>query len=205
MAEGKGGYTPHLLTTVAGCPEALEVRRGRTRERTYMGLIDRIFGKRRLRSLVERVALMRGEALLPELERAVIETARILKPGAVGRRLRPFYPQLVLFFARQRADGQARLASSHWISGGGRNVGMDVLEAQAVAQNLLVRVLARRPPFRRPLSEMVEALDALIDARRNADGDPDGYGLGTLHEIQRDIAELALAESVARSADQVGG
>jgi len=170
-----------------------------------MGLIDRIFGKRRLRSLVERVALLRGEALLPELERAVIETARILKPGAVGRRLRPFYPQLVLIFARQRADGQARLASSHWTSGGGRNVGMDVLEAQAVAQNLLVRVLARRPPFRRPLSEMVEALDALIDARRNADGDPDGYGLGTLHEIQRDIAELALAESVARSADQVGG
>ncbi|WP_372706271.1 hypothetical protein [Brevundimonas sp.] len=170
-----------------------------------MGWIDRIFEKRRLRSLVETVALQTGEALSPALETAVIETAGILKPGALGRRLRPFYPRLVLIFARQRADGEARLASSHWSSGGGCNVGRDVLEAKAIAQGLLVRLLARRPASKRPFSEMVEALDTLIDARRNSDGDPDGYGLGTLHEIQRDMAELALAESVARSADQVGG
>jgi len=33
----------------------------------------------------------------------------------------------------------------------------------------------------------------------NGAGDADGYGLGTLREIQRDIALLALAESVARN------
>jgi len=170
-----------------------------------MGWIDRMFEKQRLRSLVETLVRLRGEALSPALERAVIETARHVKPGVLGRRLRPFYPELVLILARQRADGEARLVSSHMSSGGGRNVGMDVLEAQSIAQGLLVKELARRPASRRPLSDMVEALETLIDARRTGDGDPDGYGLGTLREIQRDIAGLALAEAVARSSDQVGG
>ena len=76
---------------------------------------------------------------------------------------------------------------------------MDVLEARARAQALLVSVAARRPAPRRPLSDIVEALEGLISAQRNGAGDADGYGLGTLREIQRDIAQLALAESVARN------
>jgi hypothetical protein len=164
-----------------------------------MGWFDRIFEKQRLRSLVKTVSVLRGEALPPALENAVIETARALKPDALGPGLRSSYPALVLVFARQLADANARLASSHWSSGGGRNVGMDVLEARARAQALLVSVAARRPAPRRPLSDIVEALEGLISAQRNGAGDADGYGLGTLREIQRDIAQLALAESVARN------
>jgi len=164
-----------------------------------MGWIDRMIETRRLRSLVKAVAGLKGEALSPALESAVVETARGLKPGALGSRLRASYPALVLVFARQLADANNRLASSHWSSGGGRNVGMDVLEARARAQALVVAVAARRPAPRRPLSDIVEALDGLIAAQRSAAGDPDGYGLGTLREIQRDIAQLALAESAARN------
>lgn len=164
-----------------------------------MGWIDRIFEKRRLRALVGRVAVLKGGALSPALENAVIETARNLNADALGPRLRASYPALVLVFARQLADANSRLASSHWSSGGGRNVGMDVLEARSRAQTLVVAVAARRPAPRRPLSEIVEALDGLIAARRSAAGDDDGYGLGTLREIQRDIAQLALAESAARN------
>lgn len=170
-----------------------------TIEGGHLGWIDRIFEVRRLRSLVRAVTRLKSEALSPELERAVVETGRSLKPKALGPRLRSFYPQLVLIFARQRADANARLASSHWSSGGGRNVGMDVLEAHARAQGLLVSVLARRPAPRRPLSAFVDALEAMIASQRNAAGDLDGYGLGTLREIQRDVARLALVESVARN------
>lgn len=164
-----------------------------------MGWIGRMFETRRLRSTVKAVAALRGEALSPALENAVVETARVLKPQTLGRGLRASYPALVLVFARQLADANTRLASSHWSSGGGRNVGMDVLEARARAQALLIAVAARRPAPRRPLSEFAEALDGLVAAQRNAAGDSDGYGLGTLREIQRDIAQLALAESVARN------
>ena len=168
-------------------------------ERGTMGWIDRMFETRRLRSLVKTVAGLRGEALTPALESAVLETARGLKPDALGPRLRASYPALVLVFARQLADANARLASSYWSSGGGRNVGMDVLEARARAQALLITVAARRPAPRRPLSEFAEALDGMVAAQRNAAGDPDGYGLGTLREIQSDIARLALAETLARN------
>lgn len=164
-----------------------------------MGWFDRIFEKRRLKSLIKTVSALRGEALSPALENAVIETARALKPDALGPGLRSSRAALVLAFARQLADANARLASSHWSSGGGRNVGMDVLEARARALALLLAVAARRPAPRRPLSEFGEALDGLIVAQRNGAGDADGYGLGTLREIQRDIAQLALAESVARN------
>lgn len=164
-----------------------------------MGWLEQIFEKRRLRSLVRTVAVLKGEALSPALESAVLETARALKPDALGPGLRSSYPALVLVFARQLADANTRLTSSYWSSGGGRNVGMDVLQARARAQALLVAVGTRRPAPRRPLSEIVEALDGLIAAQRNGAGDVDGYGLGTLREIQRDIAELALAESAARN------
>ena len=138
-----------------------------------------------------------GELTLPVLARLAHNSA--LKPEALGPGLRSSYPALVLVLARQLADANARLASSHWSSGGGRNVGMDVLEARGRALGVLVAVGARRPAPRRPLSEIAEALEGLIAAQRNGAGDADGYGLGTLREIQRDIALLALAESVARN------
>ena len=118
-----------------------------------MGWIDRMFEKRRLRSVVETVARLRGEALSPALESAVVDTARALKPAALGPGLRTSCPALVLVFVRQLAVANTRLASSRWSSGGGRNVGMDVLEARGRAQALLVAVAARRPAPRRPFSE----------------------------------------------------
>src|SRR5690606_272066 len=121
---------------------------------------------------------------------AVEETARLLTPSTLGPGLRPLHPQLMLIFARQRADANARLASDHWRSGGGRNVGMDVLAAEGRARAVLLDVAARRPPSRRPLAEVLERRDALIEAQRAGPGDADGYGVATLHEIRRELAEL---------------
>jgi len=144
----------------------------------------------RLRALLREAALANGGALSPGLASAVEETARVLPPPLLGPRLRSLHPRLVLVFARQRADANARLASDHWSSGGGRNVGRDVLAAEGRARAVLVDVASRRPPYRRPLTEVLERLDALIEAQRAGPGDEDGYGLATLHEIRRELAAI---------------
>ncbi len=159
-----------------------------------MGWIGRTLEARRLSWLLAEVAVIKGKPLTAALEIAVVKTARALPLTALERRLRPLYPRLVLVFARQLEDANMRLSSSHWFSGGGRNVGMDVLEARARALELLLKASADRPRLRRPLSDTVDALDTLIVARRKGAGDPDGYGLATLHQIRRDLAELALSE-----------
>lgn len=144
----------------------------------------------RLRGLLRAAARANGAPLSPDLARAVEATAPALTPERLGPRLRPLRPQLVLAFARQRADADRRLASDHWRSGSGHNVGLDVRAAEARARALLLEVAARRPPSRRPLRETLERLDALIETQRAGPGDVVGYGLATLHELRRDLAEL---------------
>ncbi len=144
--------------------------------------------------LVRRLsALMDGPP--PEgLRAAIIETGETLTPRALGPRLRPYRDELILIFARQLADANRRLSSSHWASGSGRNVGHDVLRARHGALETLRRVAALRPPPRDPLGALLIALENLMTAHRQAPGDDDGYGIATLGEIRRDVERLIAAD-----------
>jgi len=93
-------------------------------------------------------------------------------------------------FARQSADAAEKMASSYWTSDRGVNVGHDVFRAHQTALNTFLKVIDKRPQSRSALLDAVTAIDALIPAWRNAPGDADGYGIGTLHEIRRDLAAL---------------
>ena len=143
--------------------------------------------------LVRRVlGLMAGPA--PEgLRSAIVATAAALSPGDLGPRFRPYRDELILIFARQLADANMRLSSSHWTSGSGRNVGHDVLRARQGALETLRRVAALKPPPRDPLGALLGALEDLMTAHRQAPGDDDGYGIATLGEIHRDLTRLIAA------------
>jgi hypothetical protein len=125
------------------------------------------------------------------LRAAIVETAAALTPKVLGPRFRPWRDELILIFARQLADATMRLSSSHWSSGGGRNVGMDVLQARGRALAALTALAGRRP--RDPLAALLAALDELMAAQRAAPGDDDGYGVATLGEIRRDVERLIAA------------
>ena len=164
-----------------------------------MGWLNQWTERRRFRAVLATIVRIRGSALPEGLERAVAATVTALPPKALGRPKDETYAAIILTFARQTADANMRLASSHWSSGGGRNVGMDVRQAEGRARALILKVMARRPASRRTLAEVVNGLDEMIVAQRADALDADGYGLGTLHEIRRDLAELAIAESAARN------
>lgn len=142
--------------------------------------------------LVRRIAGLVPAPLSPELRAAVVETGAGLTAKVLGPRFRPYRDELVLIFARQLADATRRLSSSHWSSGGGRNVGMDVYFAQGRALAALKALAARRP--RDPLNALLKVLDDLMTAQRAAPGDDDGYGIATLGEIRRDVERLIAAD-----------
>ncbi len=164
-----------------------------------MGWIGQLIERRRQGLLLKEIAALRSEPLPSGLESAIIETSRVIPPKTLPGLKRSLYAPVVLIFARQLADANARLGSNYWSSGGGRNVGIHILQAQGRARVVLVDVMNRRPTVRRPLVETVGALDRLIDAQRADAADEDGYGLGTLHELRRDLAELALREGGSRN------
>ena len=142
--------------------------------------------------LVRRVTGLVPTPLSPELRAAVVQTGAGLTAKVLGPRFRPYRDELVLIFARQLADANRRLSSSHWSSGGGRNVGMDVYFAHGRALTALKALAARRP--RDPLNALLKVLDDLMDAQRAAAGDDDGYGIATLGEIRRDVERLIAAD-----------
>ncbi len=142
--------------------------------------------------LVRRVTGLVPAPLSPELRAAVVQTGAGLTAKVLGPRFRPYRDELVLIFARQLADATRRLSSSHWSSGGGRNVGMDVYFAHGRALTALKALAARRP--RDPLNALLKVLDDLMDAQRAAAGDDDGYGIATLGEIRRDVERLIAAD-----------
>lgn len=141
--------------------------------------------------LVRRVSTLHDGPQPPGLRAAILETAAGLTPKALGPRFRPYRDELILIFARQLADATMRLSSSHWSSGGGRNVGMDVLQARGRALSALKALAVQRP--RDPLGALLNVLDDLMAAQRAAPGDDDGYGIATLGEIHRDVARLIAA------------
>lgn len=150
-----------------------------------------IFGRWSQDRLVRRVSALLAGPPPPGLRAAIIETGAALTPKALGPRFRPWREELVLIFARQLADAAMRLSSSHWSSGGGRNVGMDVLQARGRALAALKTLAAQRP--RDPLDSLLKALDELMIAQRASAGDDDGYGIATLGEIRRDVERLIAA------------
>lgn len=158
-----------------------------------MNLFHRLF--RPGRSITDRVADLMDEAPSAALVEAIGPAADALPDALLGKDLKGLRPQLVLVFARQAADGASRLASGYWTSDRGRNVGHDVLQAQAAALAVFRQVLGAGPGVHDPLLVAVDALDQLIDRHRGQPGDEDGYGLGTLHEIRRDLARLAHGEA----------
>ena len=105
-----------------------------------------------------------------------------------GPDLEPFRPQIIAIFAKQRGDAEQRMASSHFQSGGGRNIGLDVLEAYNAALGCLRTCLSGQQEPN--LEDLISALDDLIDARRPSSRDKDGYGLATLGEIRRDLTRI---------------
>ena len=146
----------------------------------------------RERGLVRRITGLVPAPLSPDLRTAIIETGASLTTKVLGPRFRAYRDELVLIFARQLADATRRLSSSHWSSGGGRNVGMDVYGAHGRALAALKALAAQRPQD--PLGALLGALDDLMAAQRAAPGDDDGYGIATLGEIRRDVERLIAAD-----------
>ena len=146
----------------------------------------------RERGLVRRITGLVPAPLSPDLRTAIIETGASLTTKVLGPRFRDYRDELVLIFARQLADATRRLSSSHWSSGGGRNVGMDVYGAHGRALAALKALAAQRPQD--PLGALLGVLDDLMAAQRAAPGDDDGYGIATLGEIRRDVERLIAAD-----------
>ncbi len=141
--------------------------------------------------LVRRVSALLAAPPTPGLRTAILETGAGLTPKVLGPRFRAYREELILIFARQLADATMRLSSGHWASGGGGNVGMDVLQAHGRALAALKALAARRP--RDPLEALLKALDDLMAGQRVSAGDDDGYGIATLGEIRRDVERLIAA------------
>lgn len=132
-----------------------------------------------------------------QLSSAIEQTASALGLRLSPGRLRPLRGRIILILARQLADANKRLGSSHWTGSDGHNVGQDVLQAYRIALGV-VRGTGRdgtRPPG--SVDELIEALVRASADYRNRAGDPDGYGSATLGEIERDFRQLS-AQAASR-------
>lgn len=114
---------------------------------------------------------------------AITETASALGLRLSQGELRPLRGRIILILARQLADANERLGSSHWTGSDGHNVGRDVLQAYGVALGA-VRGSGS-------IEALVETLASQSTAYRDRAGDPDGYGSATLGEIERDLRHLS--------------
>lgn len=119
----------------------------------------------------------------PRLISAIRDTASVLGAPLSRGALRRHRGRIIVILARQLADANERLSSSHWTGADGHNVGRDVFQAYGIALDV-----ARRA---RSLEDLIETLIAAATAYRSSPGDPDGYGSATLGEIERDLKALA--------------
>lgn len=156
------------------------------------GALTRRLQDRDARKLVQAATRRPGQPPAPDVLDALDAAARALPRSLLGPRLRPLRLELCLIFARQAADASRRLGSSYWSSGGGRNVGHDVRDAHDRALRVLIQSL-KQTPKQTPgagLPEILAAHRNLMDAYRRSAPDPDGYGIATLGEIERDLEGL---------------
>ena len=114
---------------------------------------------------------------------AITATATDLGPRLSRGELRPLRGQIILILARQLADANERLRSSHWTGSDGHNVGRDVLQAYGLALGV-VRGSGS-------IEDLIDTLASQSTAYRDRVGDPDGYGSATLGEIERDLRHLS--------------
>jgi len=118
-----------------------------------------------------------------QLMSAIRSTASALGSEPWHGPLRQHRGRIIVILARQLADADQRLGSSHWTGADGHNVGRDVFQAYGIALGV-----ARRA---RSLEELIETLIAASATYRGGPGDPDGYGSATLGEIERDLKALS--------------
>ena len=113
---------------------------------------------------------------------------QVLPATLFGHRGMRHRPALILAFARQELDARTRLASPHWTSARGRNVGQDVQDACTVSLDILVACL--KADEANPFECAISRIDAHKATLRSEHADTDGYGLGTLGEIQRALLDI---------------
>lgn len=133
-------------------------------------------------ALAEAIAACPPQAS-PDLMSAIRSTASALGSEPWQGPLRHHRGRIIVILARQLADANQRLGSSHWTGADGHNVGRDVFQAYGIALGV-----ARRA---RSLDELMETLIAASATYRSSPGDPDGYGSATLGEIERDLKALS--------------
>jgi len=91
-------------------------------------------------------------------------------------------------------DDETRKANEHlgnpYWSSSGHNIGQDELQALAFARRVDFHLLDSDEGHAKKYAERVlEALEACKPAFRDLAADPEGYGIGTLHEISRRFTE----------------
>jgi hypothetical protein len=96
--------------------------------------------------------------------------------------------EIVALFTRERNDGIEKMADGYW-GNGSRNVGRAVRTAVRVSMET-IRKLGNAPM---PLSEWLEVMQ-LAQKRHfqeHDNEDYDGFGIGTIGEIQNELAKIA--------------
>lgn len=134
--------------------------------------------------LVWRIGRRLKRRLAPDEAAAVRSMARALPRSLFGRELAFARAEVVWAMARQKVDGERRLADPRGAGGPGRAVAWAHMRGLGALQ----RGLAEGPA--ETAAERIDGMLArLITAAREDPQDADGYGLATLHEMRWDIAE----------------
>lgn len=96
--------------------------------------------------------------------------------------------EIVALFARERDDGIEKMANGYW-GNGSRNVGRAVRTAVRVSEE----TIRKRGSTPLPLSEWVDVMEFAqkIHFQEHDNEDYDGFGIGTIGEIQKGLAKIA--------------
>ena len=98
--------------------------------------------------------------------------------------------ELARIFAKQIADGDARIVDPYFTNDRGHNVGLDVAIAASLALEQLSG-LNSDDSLPLALTRLLVRVENAKVKFKNTNSDPDGYGSGTFGEIQRALETLA--------------
>lgn len=134
-----------------------------------------------------------------QIKSAIQKTSAAVGPSLTSDGLRRHRGRVVFILARQLADANERLGKSYWTGPDGHNVGRDVLQAYGVALGVCRGSGSDggRPPA--SIAELIERLTEQSAIYRSSALDPDGYGSGTLGEIERDLLHLQAQTQSSRA------
>lgn len=96
--------------------------------------------------------------------------------------------EIAALFARERDDGIEKMANGYW-GNGSRNVGRAVRTAVRVS----IETIVKRGDAPLPLAEwqQVMQLAQKIHFKEHDNEDYDGFGIGTIGELQKGLAKIA--------------